>query len=72
MKDTRWLGMVSKWNDAKGCGFINCNGEDIFCHYSAIMGDGFKTLEIGEFVYFRLENGRAGLQAFDIMRGRVK
>ena len=70
MQDTRWFGIVSEWNDSKGFGFINCNGEDIYCHYSAIICDGFKTLTMGEWVSFKLENKTTGLQAFEIMKGK--
>jgi len=54
-----------KWFDAtKGFGFIEQeDGEDIFVHFSAIQGDGFKTLEEGETVSFQVEDSDRGLQA---------
>lgn len=57
-----------KWFDAsKGFGFIEQeDGEDIFVHFSAIQGDGFKTLEEGEEVTFDIEDGNRGLQATNV------
>lgn len=57
-----------KWfNDSKGLGFINAvegsNGQDIFVHYTAILGDEFKTLAEGETVEFELIPGPKGFQA---------
>jgi CspA family cold shock protein len=59
-----------KWfNDAKGFGFIEQdNGEDIFCHFSAISGDGFKTLKEGEDVTFDVVKGPKGLQAANVRK----
>lgn len=59
-----------KWFDAtKGFGFIEQeDGEDIFVHYSAIQGDGFKTLEEGEVVTFEIEDSDRGLQATNVER----
>ncbi len=57
-----------KWFDAeKGFGFIQrSQGEDIFVHYSAINGDGFRSLEEGQRVDFEVVEGRKGLQAQDV------
>jgi CspA family cold shock protein len=57
-------GKVKWFNNAKGYGFIEKPGEqDIFVHYSAIQGDGYKTLEQGQEVEFEITNGPKGPQA---------
>lgn len=63
-------GTVKWFNDAKGYGFIQAEGssEDIFVHYSAIQGDGFKTLSEGQMVDFELVSGPKGPQAFNVMK----
>jgi CspA family cold shock protein len=63
-------GTVKWFNDAKGFGFIQAeefNG-DIFVHYSAIQGDGFKTLSEGQAVDFELVTGPKGPQAFNVAK----
>jgi CspA family cold shock protein len=66
MKET---GRVKWFNDRKGYGFIERpNGEDVFVHYSAIRGDGFRTLAEGEVVSFELVEGPKGLQASNVVR----
>ena len=63
-------GTVKWFNDAKGYGFI-CreNGEDVFVHFSAIQGEGFKTLAEGERVEFEIVKGPKGLQASNVRKG---
>lgn len=57
-------GTVKWFNGGKGYGFIACvNGEDVFVHYSAIDGDGYRNLEEGDRVEFAVEQGARGLQA---------
>jgi cold shock protein len=59
------LGTVKWFNDAKGYGFISRrdDGKDVFVHYSAINGDGFRTLLEGQSVEYEEENGPKGLFA---------
>ncbi|MBO0418745.1 MULTISPECIES: cold-shock protein [Vagococcus] len=60
-------GTVKWFNAEKGFGFITQeNGEDVFAHFSAIQGEGFKTLEEGQAVTFEVEEGQRGLQATNI------
>jgi CspA family cold shock protein len=63
----RETGTVKWFNGAKGYGFIQrAEGEDVFVHYSAIRGEGFRNLEEGQSVEFGVEPGRKGLQAVDV------
>ena len=60
-------GHVKWFNDAKGYGFIaRENGPDVFVHYSAIQGSGYKTLVEGQAVEFEVKQGPKGLLAEDV------
>ncbi len=60
-------GTVKWFNDAKGFGFITREGgPDVFVHYSAIKGDGFKTLAEGQVVEFEITSGPKGPQANNV------
>ena len=61
-------GTVKWFNDAKGFGFIEQeSGPDVFAHFSAITGDGHKTLAEGQKVEFTLTQGQKGPQAENIV-----
>lgn len=61
------LGKVKWFNAEKGYGFIECeDGGDVFVHYSAIQGQGFKTLQEGQAVQFNVVRGSRGPQASDV------
>ncbi|HLC18624.1 MAG TPA: cold-shock protein [Thermodesulfobacteriota bacterium] len=60
-------GKVKWFNDTKGFGFIQQeSGEDVFVHYTAIQGDGFKTLKEGQEVEFEITEGPKGPQASNV------
>ncbi len=60
-------GTVKWFNNEKGFGFISVEGgEDVFAHFTAIQGDGFKSLEEGQKVSFDIVDGAKGLQAANI------
>jgi len=64
----RVTGTVKWFNGAKGFGFIaREGGEDVFVHYTAIRGEGFKNLEEGQSVEFEVTQGKKGLQATDVV-----
>ena len=63
-------GTVKWFNAEKGFGFIEReDGDDVFVHFSAIQGDGFKTLEEGQTVEFEITQGNRGPQASNVVRG---
>ncbi len=60
-------GSVKWFNADKGFGFIEVEGgDDVFVHFSAIQGEGFKTLEEGQTVTFDIEEGNRGPQATNV------
>lgn len=66
---SRTKGKVKWFNDAKGFGFIEQeNGRDVFVHYSAISGQGYKSLAEGQVVEFDLKDGAKGPQAYDVIK----
>jgi CspA family cold shock protein len=64
----RIVGTVKWFNGSKGYGFIEHEGgPDVFVHFSAIQGEGFKNLQEGQKVEFTIEKGPKGLQAADVV-----
>ncbi|ATD31238.1 cold-shock protein CspD [Macrococcoides bohemicum] len=62
-------GTVKWFNAEKGFGFIEVEGgDDVFAHFSAIEGDGYKSLEEGQAVEFNIEEGQRGPQAANIVK----
>ena len=62
-------GTVKWFNEAKGFGFIaRSDGDDVFVHYSAIEGDGFKSLADGDRVQFEVTSGPKGLSAKNVRK----
>jgi CspA family cold shock protein len=63
----REVGTVKWFNDSKGFGFISReNGPDVFVHFRAIQGTGFRTLQEGQKVSFKIIQGQKGLQADEV------
>ncbi len=63
------IGKVKWFNDSKGYGFIEQEGgRDIFVHYTAIEGDGFKSLAEGQKVEFEITEGAKGPQATNVVK----
>jgi cold shock protein len=62
-------GKVKWFNNEKGFGFIEVEGgEDVFVHFSAIQGDGYKSLEEGQEVSFEIVEGNRGPQAANVVK----
>lgn len=62
-------GKVKWFNNEKGFGFIEVEGgDDVFVHFSAIQGEGFKSLEEGQEVSFEIVEGNRGPQAANVVR----
>jgi CspA family cold shock protein len=62
-------GTVKWFNESKGLGFIEQeNGPDVFVHFSAISGDGFRTLNDGDRVSFDVVEGQKGPQAANVVK----
>ncbi len=63
-------GTVKWFNNSKGFGFIvnEDGGDDVFCHHSAIIGDGFKSLSEGDKVSFDIVEGEKGLKAENVKK----
>ena len=62
-------GLVKWFNDAKGYGFITQeDGQDVFVHYSAVQGSGFRSLAEGDRVEFEVTRGPKGLQASNVKK----
>ena len=67
------VGKVKWFNDAKGFGFIEQDGgEDVFVHFSALQGEGFKSLSEGEEVEFEIVQGPKGLQAANVTKNQAQ
>ncbi len=76
MRSAVMEGTVKSFNNTKGYGFIGReNGPDVFVHYSAIAGDGYRTLHAGDRVTFEIVQGPKGPQAANVVnvtgRGRA-
>jgi CspA family cold shock protein len=65
----RVKGKVKWFNDSKGFGFIEQEGgKDVFVHYSALQGDGYKSLSEGQEVEFEVTESKKGLQATNVIK----
>jgi CspA family cold shock protein len=63
------VGKVKWFSGPKGFGFIECeDGQDVFVHFSAIQGDGYKALEEGQKVQFEIVQGAKGPQAANVVK----
>lgn len=68
MSDERHTGRVKFFNAERGFGFITRDGEpDLFVHFSAIRGPGFRSLNEGQKVEFSIGDGRKGIEAQDVV-----
>jgi len=69
VSNNREQGTVKWFNASKGYGFIQRQGgEDVFVHFSAIQGDGYRSLQEGSSVEFEVVNGPKGLQAANVVQ----
>lgn len=70
MAKSQLKGTVKWFNASKGFGFITeeTEGTDVFVHFSAIQGEGYKTLDEGQSVTFDLEDGQKGPQASNVVK----
>ena len=69
MEEVRLTGKVKWFTDSKGYGFIERpDGDDVFVHYSAIEGSGFRTLTEGQEVEFEVVDGPKGKQAANVVK----
>jgi CspA family cold shock protein len=67
MERFKMIGRVKWFDDVKGYGFIGRNGgPDVFVHYSAISGEGYRTLTGGDLVQFEIVQGPRGLEAANV------
>ncbi len=65
----RVKGTVKWFSNQRGYGFLEHEGgEDVFVHYSAVQGEGFKSLEQGDKVEFEIEQGEKGAHAKDVVK----
>jgi CspA family cold shock protein len=65
----RVTGKVKWFNNAKGYGFIGREGgSDVFVHYTAIVGDGYRSLQEGDAVEFEIVQGQKGPQAANVVK----
>jgi len=65
----KMIGKVEWFNNAKGYGFLGRDdGPDVFVHYSAILGDGYRSLEEGDSVEFEIVQGPKGPQAANVRK----
>jgi CspA family cold shock protein len=68
-----YQGVVKWFSNTKGYGFLGREeGPDVFCHYSAIQGDGYRSLTEGEAVTFMIVEGAKGPQADQVLRVAVR
>lgn len=69
MSEEKIVGTVKWFNDAKGYGFLaRPGGNDVFVHYSAIVADGFRSLQEGDSVEFTIEQGPKGPAAANVRK----
>lgn len=67
MSEERTIGTVKWFNNAKGYGFLaREGGPDVFVHHTAIIGEGYRSLDEGQSVEFTIEQGDKGLQASNV------